>query len=193
MDDGNITPQNAGRQEPDQRRNEAKRLKSRPETPEGPRTCLKLTIPREGKRPLIAIFGGLSLKRRKNPVIKDQVLTPYVNTRSEIIERLLNDTCEVCGAKEKVQMHHIRKLRDLNKQGKREMPLWMKIMITRKRKSIPLCKTCHDDIHHNRPRLQRHRKLESRMTRKCHVRLCVQRRLACSVGGKPTRGRARAL
>jgi hypothetical protein len=26
-----------------------------------------------------------------------------------------------------------------------------------------------------------------------HVRLCVQRRLACSVGGKPTRGKARAL
>ena len=27
----------------------------------------------------------------------------------------------------------------------------MKIMIARKRKSIPLCKTCHDDMHHNRP------------------------------------------
>ena len=53
-------------------------------------------------------------------------------------------------------MHHIRKLKDLNKTGKREMPSWMKIMIARKRKSIPLCKRCHDDIHHNRPRLQRH-------------------------------------
>jgi hypothetical protein len=97
--------------------------------------------------------------------MKDQVLTPYVNTRSEIIDRLCNDTCEVCGAKEKVHMHHIRKLRDLNKQGKREMPLWMKTMITRKRKTMAVCKTCHGDIHHNRPRLQRHRKLESRMTR----------------------------
>src|SRR5438309_4443533 len=28
---------------------------------------------------------------------------------------------------------------------------------------------------------------------KPHERLCVQRRLACSVGGKPTRGKARAL
>jgi hypothetical protein len=26
-----------------------------------------------------------------------------------------------------------------------------------------------------------------------HVRMCVQARLACSVGGKPTRGKARAL
>ena len=144
---------------------EAKRLKARSETPEGPRHCLKLTIPREGKRPLTAVFGGLTLKRRKKPVMKDQVLTPYVNTRSEIIDKLCNDTCEVCGAKEKVHMHHIRKLRDLNKQGKREMPLWMKTMITRKRKTMAVCKTCHGDIHHNRPRLQRHRKLESRMTR----------------------------
>ena len=135
---------------------EAKRLNSTVQTPEGPRKCLKLTIKREGKTPRTAFFGGLSLKRRKNPVIKDQVLLPHIRMRSEIIERLLNDTCEVCGAKEQVQMHHIRKLRDLNKKGKREMPLWMKIMITRKRKSIALCKTCHDDTHHNRPRLQRH-------------------------------------
>ena len=35
-------------------------------------------------------------------------------------------------------MHHVRHLKDLNKKGKREMPLWMKIMISRKRKSIPL-------------------------------------------------------
>jgi hypothetical protein len=134
---------------------EARRLKSTTQTPEGPRTCLKLTIKREGKIPLTAIFGGLSLTRRKNAVIKDQVIKPYVRMRSEIIERLLNDTCEICKAKERIQMHHVRKLRDLNKKGKREMPLWMKVMISRKRKSIALCKTCHDDIHHNRPRLQR--------------------------------------
>ena len=130
---------------------ESKRLKALEKTSEGPRKCLRVTIKRDGKPPLVAIFGGLSLKRRKNPVIKDQLLTPYVRMRSELVERLLNDTCEVCEAKEKVQMHHIRKLRDLNQKGKREMPLWMKIMIARKRKSIPLCKTCHDDIHHNRP------------------------------------------
>jgi len=129
---------------------EAKRLKALEKPSEGPRQCLRVTLKRDGKPPLVAIFGGLSLRRRKNPVIKDQRLTAYVRMRSELGERLRNDTCEVCEAKEKVQMHHIRKLRDLNQKGKREMPLWMKIMIARKRKSIPLCKTCHDDIHHNR-------------------------------------------
>jgi group II intron reverse transcriptase/maturase len=135
---------------------EKKRLNGRTETKTSPRTCLKLTIQREKKHPLVAIFGGLPLRRSKKTVIKDQVIKPYARMRSEIIERLLNDTCEVCKAKEQVQMHHIRKLKDLNKKGKREMPLWMKIMISRKRKSIALCKKCHDDIHHNRPRLQRH-------------------------------------
>jgi len=132
-----------------------KRLKATLKTQDGPRKCLKLIIEREKKKPLIAIFGGLSLKRQKNPVIKDQVLTPYSQKRSEIVERLLNDTCEVCESKENVQMHHIRHLKDLNKKGKREIPAWMKIMIYRKRKSIPVCKRCHEDIHQNRPRTTR--------------------------------------
>jgi group II intron reverse transcriptase/maturase len=134
---------------------EAKRLESTIQTPEGPRKCLKLIIQREKKKPLSAIFDGLPLKRRKNPTIEDRVILPYPRTTSEIVERLLHDTCEVCGSKENVEMHHVRHLKDLNKKGKREMPLWMKIMISRKRKSIPLCRTCHMDIHLNRPKSKR--------------------------------------
>src|SRR5262245_4412459 len=95
------------------------------------------------------------MRRRSatNPV-KPHIL-PYPRTTSEIVERLLHDTCEVCGSKENVEMHHVRHLKDLNKKGKREMPLWMKIMISRKRKSIPLCRTCHMDIHLNRPKSKR--------------------------------------
>jgi group II intron reverse transcriptase/maturase len=139
-----------------------KRLKSTTQSPYGPRTCLKLTIERAGQRPLVAIFGGLSL-RRKQTAIKDQVLMPYIRRRSEIVERLLNNTCEVCGSKEHIQMHHVRHLADLNKKGRREKPLWMKIMIARKRKSIPLCKRCHDDVHFNRPTFRKTRRLESRV------------------------------
>ena len=134
---------------------ESKRLQATIQTPDGPRRCLQLIIQREKKKPLVATFGGLSLKRRKNPVIKDRGILPYIRMRSEIVERLLNDTCEVCGGKANIQMHHVRHLRDLNKKGKKEMPLWMKIMISRKRKSIPLCKGCHDDVHSNRPKSKR--------------------------------------
>ena len=139
-----------------------KRLRVRTQTSNGPRKSLQLTIPREGKPPLVAIFGGLSLAR-KDAALKDQVIRPYVRRTSEIVERLLHDTCEVCGAKEKVEMHHIRKLADLNKQGRREKPLWIKVMISRQRKSIPLCKRCHEDIHHNRPKVKETRKPESRV------------------------------
>lgn len=132
----------------------SKRLQGTVQTPEGPRKCLSLTIPREGKKSLEATFGGISLKRRKNAA-KDQVIIRYARTRSEIVERLLNDTCEVCGAKDRIEMHHIRKMADLNKKGRREKPLWMKVMMARKRKSIPLCQTCHKDIQHNRPRSTR--------------------------------------
>src|SRR4029453_17522468 len=97
--------------------------------------------------PLVAIFGGLSL-RRKQTAIKDQVLMPYIRRRSEIVERLLNNTCEVCGSKEHIQMHHVRHLADLNKKGRREKPLWMK---------------CHDDVHFNRPTFRKTRRLESRV------------------------------
>jgi group II intron reverse transcriptase/maturase len=136
-----------------------KRLKSTTQTPNGPRKCLKLTIPRAGKRPLVAMFGGISLQRKhpalKEQVLKDQVLLPHVRRRSEIVERLLKDTCEVCESKDHIQMHHVRHLADLNKQGRREKPLWMQIMMARKRKSIPLCRRCHMDVHHNRPKFRK--------------------------------------
>jgi Transposase zinc-binding domain/AI2M/AI1M-like, HNH endonuclease len=131
-----------------------KRLKSTTQTPNGPRKCLKLTIARPGKKPLIAIFGGLSLQR-KHTAIKDQVVRPYLRRRSELVARLLNDTCDVCGSKEHVEMHHIRHLADRNKRGRREKPLWMPIMSARKRKSIPLGRRCHLDGHSNRPKARR--------------------------------------
>ena len=133
----------------------SKRLKATTKTSDGPRQCLKLTIQREQKKPLIALCGGWSLKRRQNPLMEDRVIFPSVQLRAEIVERRLNDPCEVCGEKQNVQMHPVRHLRDLNKKGKREMPLWMQVMIMRKRKRIPLCKGCHDDVHHHRPKSKR--------------------------------------
>ncbi len=130
------------------------RLKAVTRTPHGPRKCLQLTIQRAGKRPLTATFGGLAL-RRKTARVKDQVLLPFINRRADVVERLLHDTCEVCESKGHIEMHHIRKLANLNKQGRREKPLWMKVMIAHKRKSLALCKSCHGDIHHNRPKVRK--------------------------------------
>ena len=128
------------------------RLSSTTKTAQGPRKCLKLTIPREGKKPLVAIFGGISLKKRKDAFMQDQVIKPYVSMRSEAIDKLLQDTCEVCGSQENVVMHHVRHLADLKKKGRKEVPFWMKVMISRQRKRIAVCHKCHNDIHFNRPK-----------------------------------------
>lgn len=140
------------------------RLRSKIQTPHGPRACLQLTIPREGRKPLVATFGGLSLRRRIHATIKDQVLLPPIPWRSELVDRLLRNTCELCGGQEDVEIHHIRKMADLTKNGRREKPLWMQLMIARQRKTLAVCRTCHMNIHHNRPTSKKRRLPESRMT-----------------------------
>ena len=49
---------------------------------------------------------------------------------------------------------HIRALKDLRKKGRADKPEWVKWMAARQRKTLVVCRTCHDDIHGGR--LQRH-------------------------------------
>lgn len=45
------------------------------------------------------------------------------------LSRLLADTCELCGATERCEVHHIRKLADINKPGRKDKPKWMMHML----------------------------------------------------------------
>ncbi|HEY6409123.1 MAG TPA: hypothetical protein VIY29_16810, partial [Ktedonobacteraceae bacterium] len=36
------------------------------------------------------------------------------------LQRVFADTCELCGSSERVEVHHIRKLADLEKPGRKE-------------------------------------------------------------------------
>ena len=83
--------------------------------------------------------------------MNDQPLTPWKPKRSELLQRLLADECEVCGAVGNIEVHHIRALKDLKVKGRREKPLWMQIMSARKRKTLMVCRRCHDDIQYGRP------------------------------------------
>jgi len=69
--------------------------------------------------------------------------------RNELIKRLLAEKCELCGSRENVEVHHIRKLADLEKGG-RERPRWVKIMAARRRKTLVVCHFCHLAIHAGR-------------------------------------------
>jgi Type II intron maturase/Reverse transcriptase (RNA-dependent DNA polymerase) len=121
------------------------------ETAYGTLSCLKVEVPREGKPPLVATFGGVPLRRKRNVSLKDTLTTYHHWRNTDIVKRLLADTCELCGSKLNCQVHHIRKLSDLHRTGRREKPNWMKRMIALKRKTLVVCLKCHHDIHAGRP------------------------------------------
>ena len=59
--------------------------------------------------------------------------------RKELITRLLADRCEICERTGNVQVHHIRKLADLDKSGHADRPAWAAIMAKRRRKTLVVC------------------------------------------------------
>ena len=128
-----------------------RQYKSVVETKHGPRVCLRVVKQRDnGKRPLVAQFGGIPLKRQRQAVLVDQQPQRYRPHRNELVKRLLADECEMCDSTVDVEVHHIRALRDLNVKGQREKPKWVQVMAARKRKTLVVCRTCHMDIHHGR-------------------------------------------
>ncbi len=126
------------------------------ETPYGLMKCLEVKVERQGKKALTAQFGGIPLRRKRMAMLIDQLPIYKKFERNELIKRLLADNCELCGSKEQVEVHHIRKLADLNVKGRREKPRWMQIMAARRRKTLITCRRCHENIHYGE---QRHRTL----------------------------------
>ncbi len=108
--------------------------------------CLEVRVPREGKSPLVAQFGGISLARQPFAVINDQPFT-HTNHRTEILKRLLADECELCRSTVNVEVHHVRKLADLIKKGRKDKPMWVKHMAAMQRKTLMVCQVCHVAIH----------------------------------------------
>lgn len=110
---------------------------------------LRVEIPREDKKPLVAQWGGIPLTWRKDAILNDK--PPRIwNNRTELIERLLADSCELCGSKEEVSTHHERSLKDLQRKGKGEKPEWAKRMSARHRKTLIVCRKHHTEIHGGR-------------------------------------------
>jgi group II intron reverse transcriptase/maturase len=119
------------------------------ETPNGPRKVLQVKVTREGKSPVVAQWGGISLKRRMD-VVLDDTPRPVWNDRTEVVQRLLAEECELCGAHTQSEGHHIRALKDLQRKGQGERPKWVEVMAMRRRKTLFVCHQCHDDIHAGR-------------------------------------------
>ena len=128
------------------------------ETPHGPRKCLQVIVERgAGRKPLVArsVVSPSYGRRTRSCATASRSWQPH--PRRELIDRLLAGRCEICGQAEKVQVHQIRKLSDLDKPGQPDQPEWMRIMAKRRRKTLVVCGACHASIHLGRPiALSRH-------------------------------------
>jgi group II intron reverse transcriptase/maturase len=121
------------------------------ETEHGPRRGLQVTVDRDGKPPLAAQWGGISLARDTTPRPLNDDPARVWSARSEIVQRLLADECELCGSRKQVEVHHIRALKDLNRNGKGNPPEWARRMAARRRKTLVVCRACHESIHSGSP------------------------------------------
>jgi hypothetical protein len=116
------------------------------QTPHGLRTCFEARLERDGRQPLVARFGDITLHRKKTATVIDRQPIRVDYPRKELITRLLADICEICRQNGEVQVHHVRKLADLPVPGPLQ-PQWAKAMANRRRKTLVVCANCHDLIH----------------------------------------------
>jgi len=129
----------------------ARTYKATTETPAGPRRCIRVMVTRsDGKKPLVAQFGGIPLKRQRTAILVDKTPTVYTARQNEVVRRLLAGGCELCGGSGTVEVHHLRTLADLRQPGRREKPKWMQLMAMRRRKTLVVCRRCHEAIHAGR-------------------------------------------
>jgi hypothetical protein len=120
-------------------------------TPHGPRRCYEARVHRAGRKPLVARFGGIPLKRQRKAVLTDRPADPIPRrSGSELLARLARRRCELCDKRTKVQVHQIRKLADLTTPG-RQQTAWAELMRRMRRKTLIVCTPCHEAIHTKQP------------------------------------------
>jgi group II intron reverse transcriptase/maturase len=93
----------------------------------------------------IRVFYNAGFKRKRvaRVVTYDQLPNNIMNNGStSLIDRLKAQKCELCGDDGDLEMHHVRKVKDL--KGKEP---WKVHMIARQRKTVAVCLPCHRRIH----------------------------------------------
>lgn len=111
---------------------------------------LQASVLRPEKPPLVATWGGIPLKRDMKASLPERLPVLW-NSRTELVQRLLADFCELCGSEEEVEVHHERAMRKLHEYPGRPKPEWVKRMIALRRKTLVLCKRCHEAVEHGLP------------------------------------------
>ncbi len=124
----------------------AARHKAKIETSDGLRTCFEARKHREGKKDLVARFGGIILRQDRRAVIRDPAPAPAAYPRKELVKRLRTRECELCETGTTVTVHQVTGLKTLGKPGPGQ-PAWAALMAKMRRKTLIVCEPCHDWIH----------------------------------------------
>jgi len=129
-----------------------KRYGTKIKTSNGEYKAILVRVKRElPKKPLVSYFGGIPLKwNGRVSDISDKIAEPIWNHRSELVQRLLAQECELCGSHENIEVHHIHKLADLKQKGRALLPDWKRWMIAKQRKTLTVCQNCHNQIHNGK-------------------------------------------
>lgn len=105
----------------------------------------KFIVPFMGKngevRYRIFYDGGFKRKEPFNGSIVDYIPNTAFVPKLSLMERLKTGTCEICGKKGNLIMHHVRNLNQL----KADLP-WNAIMIKKRRKTLAICESCNEVI-----------------------------------------------
>lgn len=119
-------------------------------TPHGHRRCFEVRVERVGRKPLVARYGGIPLKRQQRAVVDDRVVSLMARPRRrKLIDRLLRRRCELCESHAAVEVHQVRTLADLAELAVSgsPQPAWVHAMVGKRRKTLVVCSPCHHSIH----------------------------------------------
>ncbi len=111
---------------------------------EGETVGLGYITQQAGKKPLHATFGTHSMRRKPFASNLDiDKLRVMHHPRTQLVDRLLANQCEICGKTEQIEVDHIRAMKDVkdNSTG------WAQLMAEMRRKTLVVCHQCHTKIH----------------------------------------------
>ncbi len=133
----------------------ARHHRSRVATPTGTLRCFQAVVERgDGRQPLVARFGGVAIRHRKDAVLIDQRPPTAYPKGAERRKRLQADRYELCGSTVRGEVHHLRQLADLTRPGRSQAPAWVRLRAARRRNTLVTCRACHEAIHTGRPTCQ---------------------------------------
>jgi hypothetical protein len=143
---GDLHAQDPGREACLHRHEDGPRVQGMGHHQRRPRVGFQVAVPRDGRKPLVARFGGIPLERQPTAIIDDRKPPQAPARGNEFIRRLLAGRCGLCVSRTGLQVHHARKLADLGRPGRPGRPAWIRLMAKRERKTLVVCERCHRDI-----------------------------------------------